>query len=71
MAALLFAVGWLERRSIANLGLGSVGLASIIMPAALFSLAMSAALQADVRRPRWLVLAGLILALLVVTGTRT
>jgi hypothetical protein len=41
------------------------------VPAALFSLAMSAALQADVRRPRWLVLAGLILALLVVTGTRT
>jgi hypothetical protein len=71
MAALLFAVGWLERRSIANLGLGSLGLASIIVPAALFSLAMSAALQADVRRPRWLVLAGLILALLVVTGTRT
>jgi O-antigen ligase len=41
------------------------------MPAALFSLAMSAALQADVRRPRWLVLVGLILTLLVVTGTRT
>jgi O-antigen ligase len=71
MAALLFAVGWLERRQIANVGLGSLGLASIIMPAALFSLAMSAALQADVRRPRWLVLAGLILALLVATGTRT
>jgi len=31
------------------LGLGDLGLASIIMPAALFSLAMSAALQADVR----------------------
>ena len=71
MAALLFAVGWLERRQIANLGLGSLGLASIIMPAALFSLAMSAALQADVRRPRWLVLAAAILALLVATGTRT
>jgi hypothetical protein len=46
-------------------------LASIIMPAALFSLAMSAALQADVRWTRWLILAGLILALLVTTGTRT
>jgi O-antigen ligase len=71
MAALLFAVGWLERRNVSNLGLGSLGLASIIMPAALFSLTMSAALQGDLRRPRWLILAGLILALLVSTGTRT
>jgi hypothetical protein len=71
MAALLFGLGWLERRHVSNLGLGSLGLASVIMPAALFSLAMSAALQADVRRPRWLILAGVILALLVMTGTRT
>jgi O-Antigen ligase len=66
----LFAVGWLERRAVVSLGLGNLGVASIIMPAALFSVAMSAALQADVHRPRWLALAGLILALLVTTGTR-
>src|SRR5215207_2023176 len=71
MATLLFAVGWLERRAVFSLGLGNLGVASIIMPAALFSLAMSAALQADVRRPRWLILGGLVLALLVSTGTRT
>jgi O-antigen ligase len=71
LGAASFAVAWLQRRGIAYLPLARLGVASVYLPAALFSLAMSHLLQANARRPRWLVVAAVVLALLVATGTRT
>jgi O-antigen ligase len=68
--AVSFAVAWLERRGIANLPLARVGVQSLFIPAALFSYAMSIVLQTNARRPRWLLLAAILLALLIATGTR-
>jgi O-antigen ligase len=69
--AIAFAVVWLQRRGLAYLPLSRLGVASLFLPAALFSFAMSRALQANRRRLRWLTLAAVLLALLATTGTRT
>ena len=71
VTAIAFAVTWLQRRGIAYLPIARVGVATVFVPAALFSYAMSIVLQAAGRRPRWLLLAAVLLALLVATGTRT
>jgi hypothetical protein len=65
---LAFAIAWLDRRGIAHLYASSIGLASYFLPAALFSYGMSAVLQA--RRTKWLFLSAMVLALLLITGTR-
>ena len=72
LMAVAFAVTWLERRSIANIGFDAVrlGLASVFVPAALFGYSMAVTLHEGARRAKWLLLAGLIFALLVATGTR-
>jgi hypothetical protein len=67
--AVAFAVGWLHRRGIADLPITRVGLASIFLPAALFSYGMAYVLQ--VMRARWLILSAVVFALLLATGTRT
>jgi O-antigen ligase len=69
VGAVAFAIHWLERRGIANFQAETLGLASHFVPAALFAYAMSAALHA--RSMRWLAVAAPVLALLLVTGTRT
>jgi O-antigen ligase len=69
VGAVAFAVHWLDRRGIADLQGANLGLASRLVPAALFAYGMSAVLQG--RRNRWLVVSMLVLALLLVTGTRT
>jgi hypothetical protein len=71
LGAISFAVVWLQRRGLAYLPLSRVGVASVFVPAALFSFAMATALQASAKRLRWLLLAAALLALLVPTGTRT
>ena len=70
--AIAFAVTWLERRSIATVGFDAarLGLASIYVPAALFAYGIAVTLHEGARRAKWLFLAGLVLALLVATGTR-
>jgi hypothetical protein len=62
---------WLNRHGLAALPFARVGVASLFVSAALFSFAMSNALQANARRPRWLLLAAVLIALLIATGTRT
>jgi hypothetical protein len=71
LGAIAFAVQWFQRRGIAQLPVSRVSLATLFIPAALFSYAMSAALQATRRRARWLCLAASLLAMLVATSTRT
>jgi hypothetical protein len=70
LGAAAFTISWLDRRGIAQLPLSRVALASLYMPAALFAYAMSASLQAQARRARWLLISAAVLALLVMTGTR-
>lgn len=69
LGALAFAVTWLQRRGIADFGTERIGLATHYVPAGLFAYAMSLALCA--RKLRWLAVAGLVLALLLATGTRS
>jgi O-antigen ligase len=69
IGAFAFAADWLERRGIGHLGASNVGLATYLLPAALFSYGMSAALHA--RQGKWLVASALVLALLLISGTRT
>jgi O-antigen ligase len=69
IGAVAFAIHWLDRRGIADFQASRLGLASHFVPAALFAYAMSAALHA--RSIRWLAVAAPVLALLLVTGTRT
>lgn len=63
-----FAIHWLDRRGIAHINASRFGLASHFVAAGLFAYAMSAVIHA--RRRKWLALASLILALLLITGNR-
>jgi O-antigen ligase len=71
LTAAAFSVQWLQRRGIAYLPITRVAVATLFVPAALFAYAMSAALQGAARRPRWLLLSGLLLAMLIATSTRS
>jgi hypothetical protein len=71
VATASFATHWLEQRHIAQLPFSRFALSSFYLPAALFAYAIAAALQANRRRMRWMALAALVLALLIVTGTRS
>jgi hypothetical protein len=70
LGAIAFAVQWLERRGIAYLAVSHIAVASLFVPAALFSYAMSSALQRSARRTQWLLLAACVFALLISTSTR-
>jgi O-antigen ligase len=71
VATASFSTHWLQQRHIAHLPFSQFALSSFFFPAALFAYAIAAALHARRRRIRWLFLAGLVFALLVVTGTRS
>jgi O-antigen ligase len=71
LGAIAFAVQWFQRRGIAQLPDSRVSLATLFIPAALFTYAMSAALQATRRRARWICLAASLLAMLAATSTRS
>jgi O-antigen ligase len=71
VATASFSTHWLEQRFIARLPFSRFALSSFLFPAALFAYAAAAALHEQRRRIRWLALAALVFALLVVTGTRS
>jgi O-antigen ligase len=71
LATVSFSTYWLEQRHIANLPFSSFALSSFLVPAALVAFAIGAALDSNRGRVRWLSLAALVFALLVVTGTRS
>jgi hypothetical protein len=71
IATASFSTHWLEQRHIAHLPFSQFALSSFFFPAALFSFAVASALHTRDRRIRWLFLAALVFALLVVTGTRS
>ena len=71
LATVGFAVEWLGRRGLADLSLNRVAFPSFLMAGALFSYAASASLQGPGRRSAWLLIAGAVLSLLLLTGTRT
>jgi O-antigen ligase len=71
LATMSFSTYWLEGRHIADLPFSSFTLSSFFVPAALVAYAMAAALHSNRGRVRWLSLAALAFALLVVTGTRS
>lgn len=71
LAAVGFAVEWLGRRGLADFSLNRIAFPSFLMAGALFSYAASASLQGPGRRLAWLLIAGAVLSLMLVTGTRT
>jgi O-Antigen ligase len=71
VATAAFSTHWLEQRHIAHLPFSQFALSSFFFPAALFAYATASALHTRERRLRWLFLAALVFALLVVTGTRS
>jgi hypothetical protein len=71
VATASFSTHWLEQRHIARLPFSQFALSSFFFPAALFVYATASALHSSERRIRWLFLAALVFALLVVTGTRS
>jgi hypothetical protein len=71
VATASFSTHWLEQRHIARLPFSQFALSSFFFPAALFGYATASALHTRERRLRWLLLAALVFALLVVTGTRS
>lgn len=70
VATASFATVWLQQHGIAHLPFSGFALSSFYLPAALFVYAIASALHANHRRIRWVSLAVLVFALLIVTGTR-
>jgi hypothetical protein len=71
IATVGFAVEWLGLRGFADLSLNRVAFPSFLMAGALFSYAASASLHGPRRRFAWLLIAGAVLSLLLVAGSRT
>lgn len=70
VATASFATHWLQQRNIAQLPFSRFALSSFYFPAALFAYATASALHKNHRRMRWVSLAVLVFALLIITGTR-
>ncbi len=70
VAAIGFAVDWLERRGVSALGVGKLTLSSIALLGAVFVLSVTYA-GLGPRRARWFALAVLILIAVLLTGTRS
>jgi len=70
LATASFAVEWLDRRHLADLGLNRIALPSLFLAAALFSYEVSEALQGKGNRAAWTALAALSFSVLLITGTR-
>jgi hypothetical protein len=71
LAAMSFAVEWLDRRHLADVPLNRVVLPSFLLPAAMFSYAVSEALHGKSNRIGWALLGAFIISLSFVTGTRS
>jgi hypothetical protein len=72
LGAAAFTSSWYGRRELAGgLTENEYGLATLLLSAALFSFAISVALDADSGRLRWLALAALVFAMMATTGTRS
>jgi hypothetical protein len=66
-----WAVEWLGRRHILDLPFHRFVFPSSQLPGALYLFAMATAFSASLRRGRWIVLAGVLLGLFLLTGTRS
>jgi hypothetical protein len=71
LGGLSWAVEWLSRRQILELPISRVVFPSPQLPSMLYTFAMAAALTAGPRRGAWAVLAGVVLGLFLLTGTRS
>jgi hypothetical protein len=71
LGTIAFAVQWLGRRGIAHLPISRIGVATLFVPAALFSYAISSVLSGTARRTWWLLLAVWILAMALATSNRS
>lgn len=71
IASVAFAVEWLGRRGLADLPFATLGSASMMLPALAFTVATAAILSRRPRRYLWVLIAAAVLALLLVTGTRS
>lgn len=66
-----FLIGWLARRGISSLAIGQLGLASFLLPAALFSLTTAKWMMGQKHRLLWASASATIFVLMLTTGTRT
>jgi hypothetical protein len=71
LSAASLALTWVERRGFANLPLDRLFLPSTGLTTALFIYALARAQIGSQRTGRWIVLAGVVLMFMLVTGTRT
>ena len=71
MATVAFAVEWLGRRGLADLLFATFGSSSIMLSALVFVAAIAAILSHRRRRLLWVTVASAVLALLLLTGTRS
>jgi hypothetical protein len=71
LAALSFAVSWIERRHLASLPITRLLFPSTGLAVAIIAYAFAAAQESIRRRGAWLALGGVLIALLLLTGTRT
>ena len=71
LGGMSWAVEWLERRHIVELPIARLLFPSAYLPATLYVFAVAAGLVDARRRPVWLLIAGVTLALFLITGTRS
>lgn len=71
LGGLSWAVEWLDRRNIVDLPIARLLLPSAFVPATLYVFAAAAALVSRRRKTMWIVVAGVTLALFLITGTRS
>jgi hypothetical protein len=71
LGAVSWGIEWVGRRGIVELPIARLVLPSAGIPGTLYIFAIATALTADRRRNLWAVVAGVVLALFLVTGTRS
>jgi hypothetical protein len=71
LGGISWAIEWLDRRHIVELSIARLLFPSAYLPATLYVFAVAAGLVDARRRPVWLLIAGVTLALFLVTGTRS
>lgn len=71
LGGLSWAVEWLDRRNIVDLPIARLLFPSAHVPATLYVFAAASALVAGRRRMLWTIVAGVVLALFLITGTRS
>lgn len=71
LAALSFAVSWIQRRGLASLPLDRLAFPSFLLATSLFCFAAAKVIAEPGRSARWVLVASTIFALLIVTATRS